>query len=129
MSYDINHVIVRTLEASISAEDLRELHAMIRSDPNGMWAPSGNFLEDLYSGLCAVPSATELRLVNFNWSGECSGRGYYDFLLEVVAPKIRGLVEVALLWPDHISGLQIRDGIWFDCDVALTLAPRPRSKP
>lgn len=117
MSYNISSVNTMALDAWMSAKDLKRL-----AKHEDQLAES-NFIEDHVD---REPDADgNVKLRNFWWCGEGSGRTH-DFLVEKVAPKVRGRVEAIFTWEggDSHSGLMIEDGKVVDCDLEMRLVRR-----
>ena len=111
MSYNIDSTRIVKLDAHIRVTDVARY-------ANYDDIPEGDFLEDLVN---ETPDTEGfVRLKRFDWYGEGSGRGF-DFLVKVLAPLIRGEVEVVFTWEggDSFSGLLIRDGVVAQCEVEL----------
>lgn len=114
MSYNIDHVEVLVLDASMRTDDLVRL----RDDDN---RPEGCFLDEMDPGDRAD---VMVALPNLWWYGERSGTSY-DELIKIVLPATRGTIEAVMFWEggDGVSGVRCVDGVVTECDVSYVLTP------
>lgn len=128
MSYNIDNVDCKVLDAWIYAKDLHALLEQLEGE-----LAEGNFLDEMFEespkeewGELPYDPATKVKLRNFWWYGEGSGRSYDDVLLPKIVPYIHGYVEAIFTWEggDAVSGLIIKDGVATECDIEMKLVPK-----
>jgi len=121
MSYNIDSVDTLVLEAWMDPKDIILLCE--KDDDEGVM-PQICFIKELeHDAKAALKSgATRVNLKNFWWYGEGSGRSY-DFLVNEVAPVVKGEVDAIFFWEggDSICGLSIKDGKVAKCEVEMSL--------
>ena len=121
MSYDVDSVTEVVLDAWMLARDVLEFHG--KYEDRGL--PQDNFLTSMLGAAedaCTNGRADEpIPIEVFDWSGESSGCSYAAVLVEEIAPRITGIVEVIVTWDsgDSFTGLLIKDGKVAECDVEM----------
>lgn len=118
MSYNIDSVETKKLDAFISRKDLKSL---IKKYADSGDLPEDNFLEEIEDD----PDADGLvTLQSLRWCGKGSNDSFRE-IFPKVAKKIKGRVEAIFCWEggDSYSGIIIEDGKITECDVEMTLVP------
>jgi len=117
MSYNIDSTTVLKCDAWMFASDVARMLAEHEGN-----LPGSCFLFEMAD---KSPDAEGRIPVDprFWWSSEWSGNSYHNVLLPLVAPTIRGTVEVIFTWEggDSHSGFRIVDGIVTEPKVKMTL--------
>lgn len=110
MSYNIDSTEIINLDLAMKASDVLEF------EDSG---PECCFIEDMIEVAESMEDKTSLiKLPNFDWYGEGSGRSY-SLLLEEIISKLVGTAEIIFFWEggNSVSGLKIKDGKYKECDV------------
>jgi hypothetical protein len=121
MSYNVDSTETLVLDASMRAKDVMEL---LEDNEDESFLPEINFLDEMRKDAKTARRRnpdTLIPLPNFWWSG--MGANDIDVIIDRIAPKIVGEVQVIFTWErgDSVSGLAIKDGKAKRCDVIQTL--------
>lgn len=123
MSYNIDSVDAKVLDAWMTAKDVVEL-------ADECDTPEDSFLDDLYEpakkALLEGKPEKRLQLRRISWRGEGSGGTFEDIFAKQVAPKIMGRVEAICIWErgDSQSAFAIDDGVFQECEVVTRIVRR-----
>lgn len=150
MSYNIDHIETPVLDARMLASDVLALHIdLLCSMPDSnlleehlkdaraalapLCCPHCRAPRDRDAAFCkrcgrrlSAESEPEVALRKLTWRGEGSGHTFDDVFRKVIIPKIRGRIDAVVTWAggDSVTGFQVRDGQFIECDVVHTLVPK-----
>jgi len=129
MSCNIDAVTILTLDAWMDARDILRLieeHKGKLPDDCFLRKRKKKAMDSVLGGT----GDGRIALVSFAWTDEGSGHSYDEVLIEKIAPKIHGRVEVVLHWETgELSGLRIVDGKVTLHKIALSLGEEETPTP